>query len=830
MLPSRRVPSQVFETLDCGGLVLCANARSARHLSAAYGEDRFVREGNKSWRTPLITDWHAWLQAQWRQLLLTGSESRMLLTAFQEELLWIDIASPSLRNRSLIAPEELAALARSAYGLLGEHDAFDTLRQGSWDAAKQEPELFRAWTLEMQRRCERNHWLCLAQLTQVITTAIVDKRLPSPSATLWNGFDRLTPAQLKVRTALTKRGTRVDDLHWNLVADTKVVAATNAAEEAEACAHWAADIIRGDQDQRVAILVPDVQSRRAELDRTFRRVLQSNLTSVEAPAKKYEFTLGMPLSQVPVTQAAMLFLRWCNEPLEREAITILLTSGFFSDPGDVAALAAADLAVRRKFSAPDMSIEVALDRLYEFAGTASGSWAVANWVRRIRKARLTLETSSRQNKATSAPQWAAVISNVLEAAGWPGSRTMDTVAFQVLERWDRALEEVSMGSFDERRYDFRGFLGTLQSHLANVIFSPESQHPQITISGLPESAGQCFDAVWVLGMTDDAWPPQRTPHPLLPFSLQKDLAMPGTSSEIDRTFGAKVFERLQESAKTLVLSYATEGAAGAQRPNSTIESLNAQELAYEIPAQTDSDLRETFEEEMSVPWPGGYVKGGHQVFKQQSACPFQAFASARLGARELPSIQPGLSSADRGNIVHAALQNLWGKDGIQDSEQLQAAINKGELSRLVSKHVGQAFEKYEADASSVWEREYLQLETSRVCSLIEQWLHTEARRKPFRVHTLETKKPVSLDNLELEIRMDRIDQVEEGNILIDYKTGNVSKKKWEGDRPDEPQLPFYAVFGEVENLHDVLFAQVSNKDPHFISSVFGDSPGYFRAW
>ena len=49
----------------------------------------------------------------------------------------------------------------------------------------------------------------------------------------------------------------------------------------------------------------------------------------------------------------------------------------------------------------------------------------------------------------------------------------------------------------------------------------------------------------------------------------------------------------------------------------------------------------------------------------------------------------------------------------------------------------------------------------------------------------------------MSVRIDRIDEVTtaDGNrarIILDYKTGTPSTKKWEGDRPDEPQLPLYA--------------------------------------
>ena len=833
MRSSRQVPNQVLnrvmDTLDRGGLVLCANARSARYLSLAYGENRIANEGHQAWRTPLILDWQAWLQSQWHRLLLTGSESRVLLSSFQEDLLWADIVGPSIQNRLLIAPAEVAPLARSAYGLLGSHDALDALRHGAWENTTQEPELFRIWALEMERRCGRNHWLCMARLAQAVTSAISDRRLPCPPAVLWNGFDRLTPAQLNMKTVLVDCGSDVADLYWHLDADAKVVTASNAAEELEACAQWAAGSIHAEPDQRIAILVPDLTSRRAELDRTLRRVLLPGKSIFDKPSEKliYEFTLGTPLSHIPVIQAAISFLQWCRGPLPQEAITSLLISGFFSDFHDIAALAAADMAVRRKFSVPDMSMDTALERLHEVGGPASGSWAAANWVRRVRKSRHALDTYSRAGRTGYASQWISIIVNMLEDAGWPGDSSKDTVAFQVLERWNRALEEVATGSFDDRRYDFRDFVSTLQSHLDRIIFAPESHDYPITISGILESAGQQFDAIWLLGMTDDAWPPRTTAHPLLPLRLQQERGMPGASATIDQAFAQVVFERLKASTASLILSYAKEGAAGAQRPNAIIDKLNCQKVPLHTFSRDHADLRETFQQEMSVPWPGGPVSGGQRVLRQQSACPFQAFAATRLGAKEMPSTAPGLSVAERGTILHNVLQKVWKEGGITNSHQLNAVIQSGELSNLVKKHVTEVFRNYEDHAVNVWEREYMQLETFRVCYLVEQWLHLESRRRPFQVQEVEASKVLRLENFELRVRKDRVDQVEEGKILIDYKSGNVNKRMWEGERPDEPQLPLYAVFGEVEGLYDVLFAQVSSKEPKFVSAVLGNHPGIF---
>jgi len=51
-----------------------------------------------------------------------------------------------------------------------------------------------------------------------------------------------------------------------------------------------------------------------------------------------------------------------------------------------------------------------------------------------------------------------------------------------------------------------------------------------------------------------------------------------------------------------------------------------------------------------------------------------------------------------------------------------------------------------------------------------------------------------VSGVQVKIRADRVDQVDGGRqIILDYKTGQLKSKAWEGERPDEPQLPLYCV-------------------------------------
>jgi len=88
-------------------------------------------------------------------------------------------------------------------------------------------------------------------------------------------------------------------------------------------------------------------------------------------------------------------------------------------------------------------------------------------------------------------------------------------------------------------------------------------------------------------------------------------------------------------------------------------------------------------------------------------------------------------------------------------------------------------------------------------------------RPEFMVVEREVKRPVDAGGLRLEVKADRIDELSSGGyVILDYKTSDKpSLKDWDGDRPDAPQLPLYAVKSERQ-VSGVYFAKLV---PHQIA-------------
>jgi len=105
------------------------------------------------------------------------------------------------------------------------------------------------------------------------------------------------------------------------------------------------------------------------------------------------------------------------------------------------------------------------------------------------------------------------------------------------------------------------------------------------------------------------------------------------------------------------------------------------------------------------------------------------------------------------------------------------------------------------------------VQRARLRNLLVSWLELELNRDPFSVKLSEKNfDDVRIGPLRLSVRVDRVDITNNGDIIIDYKTGNTKPSEWQSSRPDAPQLPLYAVLAATTQsrtkLADLAFAQI----------------------
>ncbi len=806
------VPDQIKAAFASGATILTANARAARWLRREYALEK-RRAGLRTWTTPAIEDWDTWLRGQWQTRALASGDAPMLLSSLQERSVWTRMQRDDAAL--VVSPARVAAMAEGAYALLSRYEA-QAERGHAW--AKTDAERFRQWAASFDRECAGRNWMPRAKLEAAVAGSLDRESLPR--AILLVGFDRITPVQDRVLKALESSEVRVRfaDLAFSDVR-MEGIRADGRREEIESSAWWVRERIERDPELRIGVLAPDLNAMRSEIERVFRRVLMPQTDKISADgAMPFEFSLGQPLVRVPAVRAALLLLRWMHAPLREEEISWLLLSGFLSSSGsEYLALAGLDARNRK---AELLSVEISLSDVLRATGTTRTATVVA-----LGNAHKTAVASHVGEEQRGPGRWVDLAQALLREAGWPGTAERDSLHFQAIRRWERALDEMALLDFDGQRLGYGDFLRALEAHAQETIFSLESQGVPVQIMGAHEASGQRFDAVWFLGADDQSWPARGRPHPLLPNDVQQRFKMPFGDAENDLDLAEAITARIAASAPMVVFSYALRDRDGELRPSPLLPQPIEWRGAEAVPAPIEENVRPLEEIEDAsgvIVWPEGRSAGGSEVLKQQAACPFKAFATKRLRAEPLERSEWGLSAAERGKLLHCTLEKIWSpaEGALHSLEDLEAAVAEGRLVGILSDAIAAVFAKYGA-IEDEWMRAYLASEQRRLLYRLEDWMRVEAARVPFRVIGVEEKLlDVSVGGLTLKLRADRIDAVgDSASLILDYKSGEVAPGDWDPPRPNEPQLPLYAVFGNVENVRGVLFARIRAGDTCLAGSV-----------
>jgi probable DNA repair protein len=848
---SHKLPRQVQQALEQGWTVVTANQRSARTLHNVYDLQQRAH-GLTHWQPPDILAWEPWLTGIWHRLLLDGHASDLLLNSTQEHTLWRDLiaadTAPDGAALSLRPIDALAELAARAWRLLHDYRARHRLQSAVSNA---DTRAFARWAGEFDRRCARAQFLTEAHLPETLRAAFAAGHIAPPTGLLLVGFDSKTPAQTALLNALATTGSPIEEFEQTSATPSlTLVDAPDGRDELSACARWLRTRLTQQPASRIAVIVPDLEAIRAEIDRVFRQTLAPELNHIAAPANSgpYEFSLGVPLARTPLAAAALDILRWATGPLPLDHVSALLLSPHFAADSSPAA---SEYLARAEFDAFVLHRElllqpqISLDDLHSLASNPKhGASSLPVLLQHMNALRDIFPRIDRAERSYA--DWGAAFHELLEAAGWAALSHLDSTEFQTRRKWDDALDELASLNFDSRsdgaRVPFAVALAALVRIASQTLFAPESRHAPIQIMGPLESAGSSFDALWFLGADDLSWPARPAPNPLLPWLLQRELAMPGADPAQDTAHARRITQRIAASAPTVLFSYSLHSAEqGHQRPSPLVAGLSVTGLASTglllerrsagqivpaEPAPAPIQLEPLPDDEPIPPPPDRVLQGGASILQSQAACGFRAFAEKRLFASALEPASLGLDPRQRGSLVHSVLERFWAKVETQAALKL---LSTAERNDLLNQSIEAAFARDYAHPGSGWPRAYLNTERQRLLKLLGPWLDYEAgKRPPFTVQSREeTLRDVPIGPLRLDIRIDRVDNVEltqvskesddgnkpeevhsAGEIILDYKTGPARPTDWLGDRPDQPQLPLYAVVANRSNLAAIAFASV----------------------
>lgn len=806
MMLTEAVYQKIFSQVDQQTVILTPNRRLSATLHQYFVRYQISRQQH-FWQTPSILPILSWLESLWQQYIDIASEPLpLLLNATCEQLLWKDIITHTKKYEHLLKVSETADLIQSAYKLITEWRC--EINQPIFDSTD-DYQMLQRLVRQYLNVCDKNHWIDMSRLPD----ELLKKEILLPKNIILFGFSELSPQLQQFFAHYQSVGSNIININSiDIKSQTKRFALKDQEDEIYHMANWAKTIYQANlqnSELTIGIVIPNLDKIRNRVAQIFSEVfmnfeLASQTETIDNHSLPYNISAGKKLTQYPIIAAVFQILSFNPKYISQDLIWFLLSSPFIGD-----AESEKHERARIDFILRDANIgDIDTSNAYQMSPLSK---YCPKLTKRIQLTCDFIATTLHQPNITKLySEWAHYFNDMLTIMGWPGERSLNSEEYQTADRWLTLLNQLMLLDQVAAPVNVMQALQSLQNLANKLIFQPKTNQASIQILGILEAAALPFDYLWLSGVDDTTWPPKPKPNPFIPRKLQRELQMPHSTAERELNYCQQLIEQFKKSAKTLICSYPRKNKENELQASPLILDIPEEESSNDYPASLLSNRLfqaknlETFVDEMGPQVAHNEkIRGGVHVLKYQSLCPFRAFSECRLQAKDLPTRQFGMRAKDRGNIIHKVLEILWNQ--LKDQQSLMN-MREDELNFLVTNCISETFTLLAINHH--YKSRYLQLEKKRLHKLITQWLMIEKQRAPFKVIATEKTTQLLIDQLTLSIKVDRVDELlNKQQLIIDYKTGkNNEISSWFGERPDEIQLPLYALMNS--SIAGITYVQI----------------------
>ena len=787
----------LLDAVAAARTILTPNAELAAALSAAV-ERSFVAAGRDIWPTPQIHDFGNWLRQQYTRQQFIDPTLPRCLSDFEEREFWRAVVQDSASGAQFLEPNGAARAARRARRALFEYGIPPAAVS---QVPSEETLTFLEWNRAFEARCREYHCMSADELLTAMpfnaqNLVFIDNLLWRPQARRW--LERVGAYKLPAQT--------VDS------ASQVSVQASSPLHEAAAIAEWAHKNLERDAQFRAWVCIPDLHQRRTSVVDAFDAVLAPQRFSLKASPLPVVYAVagGTALATFAPVRAALDLLAASTGSVSFDQFSSLLRwPSLHADSREESDAAMLDLELRRGGPSEARCAEwLALAERLSLKRLAGPPAAL----RRLRAALHLLDgVSGRQPMS----RWVVVWIAALQAAPWSQRQRWSSTEYQAAERFRELLAALATA---DALFGVRSAAAAhrlLARAADDTPFQPQTGVPPIWVSSQLMDPWLTYDGLWLAGCSEEQWPPPVDPIPLLPVQLQREFGVVAAGIDSQLRFVEDLQARFGARAAATVVSCADPGDGRRTRPSPLIpaaaQSFDATPHPHWQRLRDRAPPLEILLDELAPPFAAGERTRGVATLRAQSLCAFRGFAETRLRTHPLERPLPGFNHRERGDLLHHALEHVWGE--LVDWRTLMATPAEG-IDALLERSIAAAIhtQMQIRDPGTRWRDR----EQRRLARLLARWLEVERDRAPFKVERLEQpNQQLHYGGVDFSVRIDRIDELQDGaRVLIDYKTGS-PKQDWRGERPDNPQLPMYALL-RPDRLVAVAYGKVNASECDFI--------------
>lgn len=787
----RRI-DEIAPLIDRGFAVLTPNRRLARAIRAADGERR-AATGLTAWAAPQISPERQFWSEVWRRGVTCGRlPAQRILDVPAQRLLWQDVIERDGDSGfSLLNPQQASSLCQEAFDnlLFWQLDP-EIGRWKSWFDTDDDARIFLSWARLFQKRLTTLEACTSAQAHTEVLAAVgrgIDLDVPPIVRIL---CDDATPLHIALAEHAPER---IDiDLPDGRAHPAAILSFEDGDAELRAAARWCRERAEQVSEGRFAVVLQDMHAQRAVFETHLRREFECLTTNYDA--LPVNFATGFNLGHTSIVRDALRALGFACRDVDVEDCIALLQSRFIAPLGLTPAALERCARALRDLAAPRVPGTVLRELL---AHGPEGDAHPSPW-----EAHLLLESQGLGLRRRQTPSaWVSIFRRLLDVWGWGTGVALDSLEYQQHTSWHDALDSFAALDGVLPNLILEEGLAALRRFLNDLPFQPQTSDRAIQVLGPLETSGLTFDGLWITGMDAGTWPQRPRPNPYLPVSIQRSLAMPGCDAGHNKTAALRRAEHWRSCTPELRVTFQGLRDEAEQLPSPVFPGTEVR--AGETGSAFDPRwLEQADAHREAVPWIDVPLEAtekaaqgaGSAVLEAQAACPFRAFAQFRLAAGPSPAPHVGLAPSERGAMLHHALHRIF--SDLAESATLSSTASAGKLDEALEAAVAEGRRAIGSRRRLIVGPDALALEEQRLRELLRRWLELELQRPgDFRVVGREVERTLTLKGLHLNLRIDRIDELDEGGrIILDYKSGAPETlTRWFSEPPTSTQMPLYAL-------------------------------------
>ena len=759
----------------------------------------------KTIQLPGIYSLNRWLKKAYQEFCMIGpiGEVFNIMNGIEERLLWEKIIKTDLKSQNFLKTQidGITEKVISADSLIrGNIISKDELKQNE---TYQEIRNFNEWSNQFNDYCLDNKLLSRNGFIEYFIKKQKEFGIIDNQELLLVGFDDNSPLYenlinaLKERNELKNYKTKEEKLKKQ-----RKIECENVEDEIKEVIKW----IKENSKKKLLIISPALSRFQIKLQNEIDREIQPDIYSEYNKNNIYNSNLKRPLSNEPIITAAISLLK-LNSPhyIKPKLIYESILFNNWIDSEDYKYREQLGNYIKDK-KLPKISIN-SLKKLIE-----NDSKLKELKLDSLTKTLILIEKNQASwSKKKDLNEWITLTEEY-----WIETKVNkinNLLSFEInnINSLFKSLNQLKNNKIINYNVTFEEYWEILFTQLENSPAPKGANDFYIDINGFAENPIKKYDAVWLMNMNTNLWPGKTEFNPFIPKKLQKKYHI---FDEIHIKKIDKVrLNRLNSFGSDITISYSKKDVETLLFPTpGYFEGEDVEKIISKTKEINNKKYLEKIKDDKAPEILGSDIKisDGFRCLENFQVCPAWSFYENRLHAKPYQEDdQEEISKMSRGNLIHELLEKFW-KDH-------KSSINLAKMSEKVLKKnieilIHDVMSSYQLNKPYISPSQ-IKLEGDYFKNLLYQWLCYEKLERPrFSVIESEQKYLVKIGQINFNVKIDRIDQYEDGSrLLIDYKTGSeVPISQWKKSPITSLQMPIYIVFTGIENISAAGIGYVHN--------------------